>query len=917
MHNKFLILPLLLLPLASLPAHADESDAWKHLDQAQAYMTAGEPRAALISLKNAAKAAPNNRDIRLELGRAYLKLGSPTEAAKELQKAVDLGIAHRVVAPPLAEALVATGEYQQVIDLLANDKSLPPRVLAFRGDAYLSTGDLKQAREDFMEVLDSNPDSVRALLGLARADIVEDHSSDAFTRIRQAITADPESAKPWSLLGDLELKNQRSAAALTAYQTALRLSADFAPQLRMRIASLQMDRGQLDAARDTVDPLREALPDSPVIQLLDAALSLKEDNPDRTADILNRLTALYPSNAQAKLYLGLALLEQKKYEQAVGVLQSYRKQRPGDANGSLLLGIAHARGGSVDEAHKLLEPLLKENPRNTKALEALRVAATRAGDYDQAAAYESQLASLSQIQEQLGEALEFIKQGDRSAALQLLDQTTELYPEFYQAKLLQYRELVRDQKFADAARVAEQMQDLLPDSAQPKLLLGIALAGQKDYTAALAAMQEGWKISPGAPDIGHRMALLQQLLKDNEQAKQTYDEILQANPGHTRTLLRLATLSARLGDQDAVLEYLKQAVDSAPGQLRPRLLLSTALFRRGETEQSLEVMQEVEQHFDADVTYVERVLQLQIALKDWPAAIISGKQLIDLKPDLAIAHLHLAEAYGHAGDLPALSAEIGTALALDGPSGLSTDRLIRLAALGGSAEIGQDLLERLQKQYPDDSELVSALVAIAVRQQRNDDALALARDMQKRFPDESRWPALVVQILYRGGDQQAAIAHLQRALKRHPDAPDLKMLEASLALQENDNAQAIERYQQVLAEQPNNVAALNNLAWLTRDTDPAKALDYARRAVKQSRHPQVLDTFGVVLLSNDKPNDAVKVLRMAVKKAPASAETAYHLATALAASGNAAEAKTVLEPLLAGDADFDSKKEAQTLYDRL
>jgi putative PEP-CTERM system TPR-repeat lipoprotein len=817
----------------------------------------------------------------------------------------------------LAEALAASGKYQQVVDLLAQDQDLATRLLVFRGDAYLSIGKVEEAQQDYLAVLDRNPRMVPALLGIARVDILQGHTALALSRIRQAISAAPDSARPWSLLGDIELKNRRISQALDAYQTALRQSSGTAPEVRLRIAMLLIDQGRLDEARKMVDSLPEQSQKSPTVQVLDAALSLKEGHADRTADILNRLTALYPNNAQALLYLSLALLEQQKYEQAISVLKNYRRLRSADAVGSRLLGIAHARGGSFKQAERLLLPLLETNPQDSLVLEALRLASTRAGDYDQAAAYESQLASLSQVREQLGDALAFIDQGDRGAALALLEQTTELYPKYYQVRLLQYRELIREQKFSEAADVAGEMQELLPDSAQPQLLLGIALAGQNHYEVAMVAIKAAWAINPGNPEIGHRLAVLQQISKDSEQAKQTYQEVLAANPGHTETFIRAAILNVRLDDQGAVLDYLKQAVDSAPGELRPRLLLSETLARRGDIDQSLEVLQEVSERFDKDPIYVARIFQLQIALKDWPGAIASGERLVELKPQSALAHLHLAEAYGHAGDLAALSAEISTALTLEGPTGLSSNRMVQLASLGGDQDDGRSLLERLLKQHPDNAELVSALVSLATKEQRYDEALALLRDMQKRFPDEIRWSTLEIQTLYRAGDSETATQRLQQAKKRHPDASDLKMLEASIALRQNDSNQAVERYLQVIVDQPNNVPALNNLAWLMLENDPVKALDYATRAVSLSRHPQVLDTYGMVMLSNKNPQAAVKVLRIAATKKPDSAEITFHLAKALAASGNSQEAKQILQPLLDDNTPFDDRAEAQTLYEAL
>ena len=903
---------LLTVPLA----RADDAEAWSHLDQAQAYLSTGQAKAALISMKNAAKAAPDNPQVRLELGRTYLRLGSPDAAAKELRKAADLGSPRAQVTPPLAEALSKGGKYPQVIELLADDDTPSPHVRILRADAYFNTGSTDKARTDYLAALDSDPEMIAALLGLARLESVQEQPQQAFAWVRRALAAQPDAAAVWSLLGDLEVKNKHRGKALSAYQTALRLAPQ-ATDIRLRVAAIQLELGQTDSARKTIASLRSSNPDNPIVQLLDATLNLRAGDLQQATDTLNRLTAHYPDNPQALFLLGQALLQQKEYERAISVLQSYRSQRPTDPNGARLLGTAHARGGSLKSAEQLLLPLLESAPRDQQALEALRVAYTRAGALDQAVNYEKRLAELTQGREQLSEALAFVKQGRRDEALTLLEQTAGLYPQFYQAKLLQYRELVRAKQFGDAVEVAQAMQALLPESAQPKLLLGIALAGKGDFSAARDAIEAAWKISPGAPEVGHRLALLQLLNKDNAKAIATYQAVLKAHPGDATTLIRMAVMSARLGDDKAKLDYLRQAVDATPGELRPRQLLAAALVKKGDIAQALAEMLEVKQRFGDDPSYVQRVMQLQLAQKDWSAAIDSGRQLVEFRPQSALPHLHLAEAYGKAGDLPKLSSEMDSALSLPGDTGLSSRQLIQLAALTGDQQGARQLLEQLLSRHPDNSELAAVLINMAVSAQRWDDALALIDDMRHRSPDEVRWTIAKIRTQYRAADIAGATRSLERAQQRFHDAPELKMLAASLALHNRDNSAAIKRYQDVIQQQPKNVAALNNLAWLMRDTDPDTALDYAKRAATLSRHPQILDTYGIVLLSNNKPQLAVKVLRIAVAGNGDNVEIQYHLATALVASGNPGEARALLQTILTGDTPFDSRPQAQALLDTM
>ena len=64
----------------------------------------GEFRAAIIDTKRILQDEPENAEARLLLGRASLRVGDVSAAAKELQKAVDLGVDKSAVVVDLGMA---------------------------------------------------------------------------------------------------------------------------------------------------------------------------------------------------------------------------------------------------------------------------------------------------------------------------------------------------------------------------------------------------------------------------------------------------------------------------------------------------------------------------------------------------------------------------------------------------------------------------------------------------------------------------------------------------------------------------------------------------------------------------------------------------------------------------------------------
>jgi Flp pilus assembly protein TadD len=100
----------------------------------------------------------------------------------------------------------------------------------------------------------------------------------------------------------------------------------------------------------------------------------------------------------------------------------------------------------------------------------------------------------------------------------------------------------------------------------------------------------------------------------------------------------------------------------------------------------------------------------------------------------------------------------------------------------------------------------------------------------------------------------------------------------------------------VLKLAPDNVSALNNLAYLlaVHRKSPKEALPLAERAYAKSKSAPITDTLGWIqhLLGNDK--DAEPLLLSAVKMSPNHPEILLHSAIVLAANGKRTEASQLL-----------------------
>jgi Tfp pilus assembly protein PilF len=155
--------------------------------------------------------------------------------------------------------------------------------------------------------------------------------------------------------------------------------------------------------------------------------------------------------------------------------------------------------------------------------------------------------------------------------------------------------------------------------------------------------------------------------------------------------------------------------------------------------------------------------------------------------------------------------------------------LARLALLSNQEESFEKQLIELKEIAPDNPDVIRLEVSLA--QLREDNATA-KRLLETLFAREATMDNVIALAMHRQsvGDVQGGIEQLQGWLQNHPNDT---VVREKLAEIYRSNAQfggVIYQYQRILESDPDNVIALNNLAWYTRNENPAQALDYVQKA---------------------------------------------------------------------------------------
>ncbi len=213
-------------------------------------------------------------------------------------------------------------------------------------------------------------------------------------------------------------------------------------------------------------------------------------------------------------------------------------------------------------------------------------------------------------------------------------------------------------------------------------------------------------------------------------------------------------------------------------------------------------------------------------------------------------------------------------------------------AVGAAAalfdDLGQfDAAERRYREYVSRSarpESVLLLAAFLGRRHRVPEALDLCERAWQTCPPGAvaaastallrAWPPDARQI------ERVKVA-LEAAIRKGPEAPALLLSLADLRDLQGRYEEAEALYRRVLHIDPDNVKALNNLAWLLAQRDGAvEALDLINRAIEGfGPEPPLLDTRAVVYLAAGRTESAQADLREAIAQA-AEPSYSFHLARA-------------------------------------
>jgi putative PEP-CTERM system TPR-repeat lipoprotein len=890
----------------------------EHIQRAKDFEDKGDLKGGIIELKNAVGKNPESAQARLLLGQLYLKSGRGDEAEKEFIQAEKLGVNPESIKLQLGKAWLLKKEYKQVLEKISPSASTSPRnkasMLQMQGEAMLGLRKLAEGCQLYQDALDTDPRYVPAYWGLANCALAKSKLDEARAMLDAAIKIDAANPDSWVALGNFERMNGNHQAASEAYSKALKHDPGKLAALFNR-AQVYVYTGKTAQAKADLDTIKKLAPGYFGIPYLEAVLHYTAGKTDLALDSVRKVP---PGYLPGTLLLGILQYDKKAYGQAVSALGQYLAAEPSDTGALKLLAAAHLKLGQPERSLALLKPYLAAGLSDAQMLALAGEAQMRNDDPGAARDLFEKAADLvptsAALRARVG--LSQMAAGEEAAAVKQLEATSTMSGKDYRADVALAYHFLAEGQFDKALATLAVLEKKLPDSPGTYNLKGQAYLGKKDYAQARKNFERALALKPGLVSAAVRLATLDQMENKLPAARSRYQAILDKDNKSIPAMMGLAELAALENKEQEYLGWLERAAKASPTAFVPRVLLVSHYLGKNAPQKALTVAREALAGRPDSPDALNLLGQAQLAAGEKENALATYKKLANLAPKSAPAQFNLAKAHAGMGDAKAARSALRRAIELKPDY---VDALTALSAL--EARTGQHaeavrIARELQTQN------AGSPLGFA----REGDALMLAKRyaeaarLYEQALAKSQSSGLIVkqhQALLRSGEAKLADDKLLAWLKAHPQDQIARAHLAESYSLRRLKRQAIEQYQILLNAVPNSVFVLNNLAVLYQEERDPRALATAEKVYKLNPgNPILADTLGWVLVQQGQPARGLKLIEKAAA-ASKQAEIRYHLAYALAKSGDVTRARQEAQQLQKMKLDPDLEQQVRQLLQGL
>lgn len=918
----FLIYLLLVVSWLAVTGCSEPKTSYDYLTQARQEYDNGKSNAALINLKNALKKDPKNGEARLLLAQIYNEKDEGSSAEIEVRKAIEFGVAKSYAAATLGEALFLQKQYKKVLDevkVAEGDKGKAAAdIYNVRGNAYLALRKVDDAQSTFEKALKVFPDSVDAYLGMSRLALLDNDINEALRQTETALSMAPQNLKAWLFKAVLLMDQKKDDEARSAFNHVLQVDKSNVPA-HLGLASLDMSQKKLEVAKSEIDTALKIAPKSLSALYALGLVEFERRNLKDALDAVQKVLKVAPDHMPSVLLHGVINYSQRSYDIALSDVRRVVTRFPEDAYARRLLAAIQLKLGDTNHALETLQPLLKPGLEDSKALALAGEAQLLAKNYNQATEYFQKAIdidpSANQLQTQL--AISRLGLGKTEQALNELEDAVKGNPGQSPADILLIVIRLQYKQFDQALAAITKLENKMPPNPITYYLTGIAMLGEGKNFEARKAFEKALAVQPGYDAAIIKLAQLDMSENKPGEAQKRLEKVFEKDRKDLRVILALADIAHEQKHDEEYIDWLKKAREARPTAIIPVVKMADYYLAKNDKAKALNVAKEAVNTFPGNPKALDLLGATQLAAGNIEEALKTFTILVEESPNTPTSYLRLALAQAGTKRLKEARVSLLKALKLEPDFQQAQELLIRVEIAENKQNEALNIARKMQARQPESPVGYDREADILMSQKHYPQAIkAYEQALMKKSSTVSLLKLVQAQV--RARDMKSAEQQLNAWIKNHPKDLAVREYAAEMYTQNDHNAEAIKQYEEILRLAPQNVLALNNLAALYQLVQDSRALVTAERAEKLApENPGVLDTLGWILVKQGQLPKGLKFLSKAAEKAPDAGSVRYHYGAALARSGRISDAKKELEAAIATGHKFPELVDAKAMLKNL
>ncbi len=913
--------------LLLLVACGDGMNEQQMLAKAKGYMSGGDLRAASIELRNTLKKNNANAEALYLLGSLDLKFGNFAGAEKEFEDAEQAGWDQQETQIALARTLLISNKSQKLLDIIKikNDWSADTNanVSALRALAEASLGDIEKAKITLSKGQTYKKDALYMLIATARFQFAQQLDGHVKDTLATALSLYPNNADLLLLQAKNDIQNNKFTAAEDTLTTIIKqypsqIITVNGRRARINLARLHITNGDIDKAAMQLTPLLKRNSKDPEVNYLSGLITFSQKDYHAAEEHLRTVLAITPGHNLSQQLMGKIKFSLNDYEQAALHLSEYLKTRPNDSATRKLLAQTYIILNQPEQAQEVLQVNQIDDSNDPATLILLSQIELNKGNITASIktlqhAIKANSENL-ELHKQLAKA--YIANHNTQQALDEIKRIKTLGGDTTETQKLSIAAYIGANKINKAISTAQQMLKANKDDPDILVINGILYDKAKNTFQARTYFNQALQLQKHHPKATVGLARIESNAGNLDIAIALYTDLVKSKVGGTTPMLALATLAAKQNRTNDMLSWLEKARTTAPKEIKARILLANYYLKNSKVKQADTYIQEALKIAPEQAVILLLHSKILITQNRYNEAISPLKKIIIKSPDSIDAHVLLGKAFLYQ-NMPAKARKhLLTALRQNENHILARILMVEVELKEGHYEKSLRYTKNIQKTHPN-LDVGYMLEGDIWMIKKNHQQARTAYSKAWEHKQTSELATKLFSVLRITSTFDDAIKPLTSWLSKNSDDTSMRLFLAVSYQNVSRNIDAIKEYETILKQDPNNITALNNLAWLYSLSGDSRALTLAEKAYRAApNHAGILDTYGWILVQQKQAEKGARLIKQALDRAPDILEIQYHYAVALLNSGDSNQGKKILTQLLKQKKPFDGREEAQRLLSK-